>query len=78
MSHFDYFIAHPEQAVRFTPDGFQFTPMAKAAIELDATARAVQTTHGDTPAMRAKVQQGLMRAMTLRLTQEVQRYAAGH
>lgn len=72
MSNFDYFIKNPNRAFRFTIDGFQLTPMAKTAIEIDATNKSQNTIGGHVE--KEEYKKTLIKAMEYRLKQEAANY----
>ena len=72
MNDFDYYINNPNRAFKFTPEGFQLTPMAKTAIELAATNRSKYAIGGSVKQEESK--KALIRAMELRLKQEAAFY----
>ena len=72
MTNFDYFIKNPDRAFRFTIDGFQLTPMAKTAIEIDATNKSQNTIGGHVE--KEEYKKTLIKAMEYRLKQEAANY----
>lgn len=72
MSHFDYYLKHPERAVKFGKDGWQLTPMAENAIQLDAATRSANA-EGDYK-HKQEMRKGLEQAMRLRLKQAINEY----
>ena len=72
MTNFDYYIKNPDRAFIFTTDGFQLTPMAKTAINIDAISRS-QLAKGDA-IEKEKVKKALIKAMKYRLEQEAINY----
>ena len=72
MSNFEYYVKNPDRAFKFTPEGFQLTPMAKTAIEIDATNKSQNAIGGAIE--KEEYKKTLIKSMEYQLKQEAANY----